>query len=65
MNQTLALVTSQMSALATEQAVTSTEATGGVCWPTPRLSVTRSSQVVTVRYELQRGGNQMLRIFQA
>jgi hypothetical protein len=24
-----------------------------------------SSQVVTVRYELQRGGNQMLRIFQA
>ena len=34
------MLTSQMSALATEHAVTSTLATGGVCWPMPRLRVT-------------------------
>ena len=34
------LLTSQMLALAIEQAVISTLATGGVCWPIARLSVT-------------------------
>ena len=40
MNQMLTLVTSQMSALAIEQVAISTLATGGVCWPMARLSVT-------------------------
>ena len=35
-----ALVTSQISALATEQAVTSTLATGGVCCPIAKFKVT-------------------------
>ena len=40
MNQTLTLVTSQMSALAIEQVAMRTLATGGVCCPIARLSVT-------------------------
>ena len=39
MKPRLALVVSQMSDLAIEQAAISTEATGGVCWPMARLSV--------------------------
>ena len=34
------LVTSQISAFATEHAVTNTLATGGVCWPIAKFKVT-------------------------
>ena len=37
MNQTFTRVTSQIDALAIELATISTLATGGVCWPMPRL----------------------------
>jgi len=40
MNEIFDLVTSQISAFATEQAVTKTLATGGVCWPIARFKVT-------------------------
>ena len=39
-NDIFDLVTSQMSAFATEHAVTSTLATGGVCWPIAKFKVT-------------------------
>ena len=40
MNQTFTRVTSQIDAFAIELATISTLATGGVCWPMPRLIVT-------------------------
>ncbi len=42
MNQMFTRVTSQIDAFAIELATISTLATGGVCWPMPRLIVTIS-----------------------